>query len=193
MKRLTAPAIPPTTPVFSSSPPLSFVAAGTVNPAATPLPPAGQAPSCARFDPTGGSGVANRATMVRRPTPPGINSGQEAAMGMHARLADVAVDEAMEAQAATRALLRVIEGALADGVVTPAERDAMLRHLARVNREVADVVAATERANVGQKLALSLLTVAPLNPHVRRQARDIGLDVPAVIPFPGHDGPLDAA
>lgn len=108
-------------------------------------------------------------------------------MATHARLADVAVEVAMDAQDRTRQALRVIEDALGDGTVTPDEARAMVRHMRVALTAAEDVVVATERANVGQRVALSYLTTVPVNPYLRKQAAEVGLPLDNLVAFPGPD------
>lgn len=108
-------------------------------------------------------------------------------MPTHARLADVAVESAIDARLRAQAAARVIDEALSDGVVTPAEARAMVMYARQTLKAAEDVVVATERTNVAEKAAVSMLT-GFFNTHVRRQADEVGL----VLQFPAV-GPQDAA
>ena len=166
--------VPFSTPQRESFPPASV--GGQLRLAVTSLPVAGSSPC--RL--TVGSDVTSVTHSVARfgSRKTRFTKGVSV-MASHARLADVAVETAMDAQMRAKAAARVIDEALADGEVTPAEARAMLMYARQTVKAAEDVVQATERTNVAEKAAVSLLS-GFFNTHVRRQADEVGL----VLQFP---------
>lgn len=98
-------------------------------------------------------------------------------MALHPRLATQAVEEAEEAEDASVAVVRHWDRAMADGVISLDEAREGLRLAQRAMDEAHDVVEATMQTDVWEKVAVSALT-GFINPHVQRQAGDVGLVIP---------------
>ena len=94
---------------------------------------------------------------------------------------DEAVDEVLDVRDAAEGVIRGIDRALADGIVTREEIEAIADQARRVVQEAKEAVQATERANVAELVMASMLRRGDVSPRLLRRARDVGLSV--VVPF----------
>lgn len=108
-------------------------------------------------------------------------------MAGNKRLASTAVEEAEEAEDASIAVVRHWDRVVAKGVISLDDAREGLRLAREAVDEAHDVVEATMQTDVWEKVAVSALT-GRFNPHVQRQADDVGLVIPL---FP--EMPKDAA
>ena len=94
--------------------------------------------------------------------------------GRQPRLSMEALEEAEEAEDAALRLARLIRDAAKDQAITQDELDAIIEQTEIVTREVRDVVTATERVEIAQLAAVSMLS-GGINASVSERMSDAGL------------------
>lgn len=130
---------------------------------------------------TGSHEIASVETFCREVVPMGIR-------GPGQYLTDAVMDEAEEAEDAATAFVRTVQRAIADGRVTDDEVLDIRVGAARVVQETRDVVMASERASIAQRMADNIQR-GGIAESTRLRARDAGL----IVPDFRIDMPQDAA
>lgn len=120
-------------------------------------------------------------------------------MAGYAYAANEATNYALEAKLRMARLDQVIDSALADGVVSQAEAEAMVIWAKRTLAASEQALEATQSVYDREVAVVSLLSVNPINDHIRRKAAKSGMDLSefdaalaTITPFPTEE-PFDAA
>ena len=95
--------------------------------------------------------------------------------GIRPQLSYVALEEAEEAEDAATRLARMLREARGDGVITLDEIDAIERQASVVSKEIRDVVQATERVEIVQAAAVSMLS-GSIGEKIIERMDDAGLE-----------------
>lgn len=121
----------------------------------------------------------NRVTTVVHCALVQINSARrekgESRLGQHERWADVAVQEAEDAECAVARFGHAVMAAIEDEHISPVERRRLVLLRSDADREARETVEATERTTIAELLAESAKTVRPFNPHVLGRAEQAGM------------------